>query len=331
MTTFSGRSTREHFEHAVLVADSDDALDRLLVPVLRHHIRSGEPALLVVSRRTERIVRDRLGSAAGKLGWGDPGAFYQRLGFVYEGFRRHLEQEHAEGRSVHVIAEPDFTADLDLPVDRATAYLAYEAICNDVCAGFGCPVTCIWDSRHHSAEVIECVRSVHAHELTAEGRQRNSTFVRAREHLEFQTHATMPPAPRRFDIEITLYATAELGPSRAAVRAWAGCHGFSVTAAFQVTTAVNEVLTNGLEHGRPPVRLRAWRHGTTLAVQVDDHGGRRIPPDAGYRPPRLDGAGIGLWMTRQLADVVLTRTTGDVTTVRLYFPHAVTHRGLDGG
>lgn len=319
------------FEHAALIVDSDDALDRRLVPVLRHHIGAGEPVLLVVSRHTERIVRDRLGSGTQALNWGDPSAFYQRLGFAYEGFRRHLAQEHGQGRSVHVIAEPDLTTDVTTPAARDVAYLAYEAVANDAFAGFGCPITCIWDSRRHSADVIEGVRSVHGHELTDRGNQRNRAFTSAQDFLKNHPNEAMPPAPSTTDIDLTLSFPAELRDSRATIDAWARSQGFTAAAAHQVTTAANETLTNGLEHGRPPVRLRTWHHDTTLVVQVDDHGGRPIAPDAGYRPPGRDVFGLGLWITRQLADIVLTRTTGRLTTVRLYFPHAVTHRGFGDG
>lgn len=34
----------------------------------------------------------------------------------------------------------------------------------------------------------------------------------------------------------------------------------------------------------------------------------------------------GLWLARQLADVVQARTADGVTSVRLYFPYRLTHR-----
>ena len=91
--------------------------------------------------------------------------------------------------------------------------------------------------------------------------------------------------------------------------------------------AVAEVATNGLVHGLPPVRVRAWGQGDTLVVQVDDAAGRPLPPLAGYVPPGTDpDAGRGLWLARQLADVVSVHTEGRTTSVRLHFPHEVTHR-----
>jgi hypothetical protein len=59
----------------------------------------------------------------------------------------------------------------------------------------------------------------------------------------------------------------------------------------------------------------------TLIVQVDDDGGRPVPPTAGYRPPRpTQHGGRGLWLARQMADTVAVHTTPNRTSVRLHFP-----------
>ena len=47
---------------------------------------------------------------------------------------------------------------------------------------------------------------------------------------------------------------------------------------------------------------------------------------AGYQPPPSDQqGGRGLWLARQLADTLTTYTTSTSTTVRLHFPHDLTH------
>jgi anti-sigma regulatory factor (Ser/Thr protein kinase) len=313
------------FDHAALILDSDTSLERLLVPVLRQHVADGELVLLVVPPHTEQVLRDGLGKSADHVEWGAANAFYQRLGFAFNRFRRYLRSQHALGRSVHVIAEPDIPTDLAAPVDRVAAYLSYEAMCNDAYATYGCPVTCIWDSRRHPTLVIEGVRSIHDHELTEQGRRRNAGFISAPDYLAGRADVAMPRVPRDVDLDLTVTAMPELAGAREVVEAWALNQEFAAHAANQVLAAANEVLTNGLLHGRPPVRLRAWHHGRTLVIHIDDTGGDPIPPDAGYRPPASAEGGMGLWITRQFADVVLTRTTTNLTSVRMYFPHGLTH------
>jgi anti-sigma regulatory factor (Ser/Thr protein kinase) len=69
---------------------------------------------------------------------------------------------------------------------------------------------------------------------------------------------------------------------------------------------VSELVTNAIRYGRPPIQLRAFRHGPGLRVEVTD-GERRAPVTAG-RP--TDGAnrsdipegGRGLLLVEGLAD-----------------------------
>ena len=93
--------------------------------------------------------------------------------------------------------------------------------------------------------------------------------------------------------------------------------------ADDVVSAVGEAVTNGLQHGTPPVRVRAWAADRLARVQVHDRGLTSVPATAGYqRPaPELD-RGHGLWFARQLADVVATHTDHGGTTVTLNFPLA---------
>ena len=317
------------FDHTALIVDSDDTVERLLVPEIRRQVAARQSVLLVVGSHTEHVLRTRLGADADSVQWAVADAFYGRLGFAFAGFRRYLEQQYTRGRSVHVIAEPDVATDADAPVDRVAAYLSYEAMCNDVYADYGCPVTCIWDSRRHPTLVIEGVRSIHDHELTAQGRRQNHGFIPADRYLTGRAEVAMAPAPDATDVDAEVTGLEELTACRLTLWAWAVEHGFADLAAEQVTAAANEALTNGLRHGRPPVRVRAWHHDKTLVVQIDDRGGRPIPADAGYRPPMRPVDGMGLWVARQFADVLLTGTVAGRTSVRLYFPYAVTHHGLD--
>lgn len=314
------------FVHAALIVDSDDSLRVKLLPSLRWLVDQGEAVLMVVGPGTERVVRAELGVLAERLEWAVASGFYQRLGFTFDEFRRYLAAQHRAGRRVHVIAEPDVVSE-DGPVDRTAAYLSYESMCNVAYADYGCPVTCLWDSRRHAPPTIENVRSVHNHEVTVNGHAPNAGFVTTDDYLAGRNDVRLPAPPVTTALDLTLTHLGALSDVRAAVTAWARVESFDESAASDVVLAVDEVATNGLVHGEAPVRLRAWRRARTLFVQVDDAGGRSLPPDAGYRPPPVGvPGGRGMWLARQLADVVTVHTGGGVTSVRLHFPHEVTHR-----
>lgn len=317
------------FSHGVLVVDADDTIERLLVPLLRRKIAADQAVLMVVSPSTAQIVHDRLAGEAHALQWAATETFYQRLGFTYSRFDGYLRKQHALRRRIHVIAEPDLVSDVRAPVSRAAAYLGYEAMVNDVFAGYGSPITCIWHGRHHPPRFIDEVRKVHQEELTARGRQHIVEYLPPHDYLDTRAETAMTPVPPVTDIDVTVSQLDEVALCRDAVARWAAGHGFVAAAVRQVVIAGSEVVTNGLLHGRSPVRVRAWSRDGTLIVHVEDHGGQRIPAAAGYRPPRSPADPAGMWIARQLADVVLTRTDSGQTAVRLYFPYALTHRYLD--
>jgi anti-sigma regulatory factor (Ser/Thr protein kinase) len=317
------------FRHAALIVDSDETLRHRLVPALRENLDRNTPVLMVVGADTRRLVCAELGASGDRLEWGDTAAYSQRLGFTFEGFRSYLAAQHAAGRRVHVVAEPDLSAGVgrDIPFDRAAAYMSFEAMCTSACAGFGCPITCIYDSRREPDRIIENVRTVHNHEVTAAGDVVNDRHVPPAEFLAARNGVPLAAPPRLTDLDVTVRRADDLGDLARAVASWAGSREFADLAVDDVVIAVVEVATNGLVHGMPPVRVRAWWQGGTLVAQVDDAGGRPLPALAGYVAPGTDpDTGRGLWLARQLADVVSVHTDGRTTSVRLHFPHEVTHR-----
>ncbi len=317
------------FSHAALIVDSDESLQSRLMPTLTDSVDRHVPVLMVVSPGTERLVRRDLGSLSDRLEWGDAGSFYRRLGFAFDGFRRYLAAQHAVGRTVQVVAEPDLAAgvDADAPFDRAAAYTSYEAMCNDAYAGYGCPIICIWDRRQHPDRVVEAMRSVHNHEVTGAGTRPNEHHVPTAAYLAGRNDVALPAPPTLADLDMTVLSADDISVVSRATSSWAGSRGFSDSASDDVVIALVEVATNGLMHGRPPVRVRGWWQGGTLVAQVDDAGGCPLPATAGYVPPGIEpGAARGLWLARQLADVVSAHTAGSTTSVRLHFPYEVTHR-----
>ncbi|WP_249998275.1 ATP-binding protein [Actinoplanes sp. M2I2] len=323
-------SVREHgsdLAHTAIVGSAAD-LPAVLVPELRRSAGRYDEVLLVVGHDTRAALQGQVGELDGNVRWSDPRGFYQRLGFAYESFRRYLAGQAEAGRRVHVIAEPDLTGGAD-PGLRASAYLSYEAMCNETYAPYGCAVTCVWGEQHHSPAVLEGARATHPHLLTATGPVRSGSYQDAERYLAGRRDP-WPPAPAEVDEEVILAGVADLRRLRSVVHTWAADRDFADEPIDDVVVAVVEVAANGLRHGAAPVRVRAWHDQDTLVVQCDDSAGRPLPVTAGYRRPgRADAApdGRGLWLARQLADVVIIGREPGRTSVRLHFPHEIMHRG----
>ena len=329
MTISANHRRGGRLEHYALIVDDDRTIERVLVPQLRRQVAAYDDVLMVVGEQTASVVRERLGRDADTLLWAPTDRFYQRLGFTYARFLRYLRDQHSRQRRVHLVTEPDLVTVPPTPVDRGAGYLSYEAMANAVFAGYGCPITCIWDDRQQTAPVIDGIRQVHPQEWTTGGAVDNPGFVPPGDYLSQRRQPLMTEAPPVTDLDIVVRYLHEVGACRAAIARWAERHHFVPTAIGQIVAATSEVIANGVHHGRPPTRVRVWNQDSTLVVHVDDHGGRPIPADAGYRPPNSPADSAGLWVARQLADVLLTDTADGRTAVRMYFPYGLTHRYLD--
>ena len=88
--------------------------------------------------------------------------------------------------------------------------------------------------------------------------------------------------------------------------------------ANDVALALAELLANAIEHGTCPIGVEAWWDGR-LCVEVSDSGAG-LDRDAVWRshpPPPQGDRGRGLWIVRQLMDVVLVESDASGTRVHV--------------
>ena len=108
---------------------------------------------------------------------------------------------------------------------------------------------------------------------------------------------------------------AEIEAVRQVVRSMAALGGFADRAG-DAALALDEVVANAQEHGRAPITVNAWADGR-LVIEVEDSGGGF---DYGsvcrtHPPAPFGSRGRGLWIVRQLADLVSIRSGPTGTTV----------------
>jgi anti-sigma regulatory factor (Ser/Thr protein kinase) len=110
---------------------------------------------------------------------------------------------------------------------------------------------------------------------------------------------------------------AEIADVRAAVRDMAERGGFSDRAG-DLVLALDEVVANAQEHGRPPIEVSCWVDGR-IVVEVSDVGGGfdRARVWETHPPEPYGPRGRGLWITRQLTDLVSILSGDRGTTVRI--------------
>ena len=83
--------------------------------------------------------------------------------------------------------------------------------------------------------------------------------------------------------------------------------------------ATTEVLANAIVHGGGDIVIRVWQETGSFVCQVEDEGPGVADAFAGYHPPgEAAEEGRGLWLARQLVDLLQIVPGPDGTTVRLH-------------
>jgi len=235
---------------------------------------------------------------------------------MFEGFRQFLAEQRAAGVALRLLAQNDRTG----TPHRMAAYLRNEAMANEVLGAFGYPWACLYDIRSNSTQTLRDAQQTHPRLLDDSGREvPNGDYLDPGTYLSRPEQPPRPPAAVQLDL--TVIGPADLVDFRPLLRRWAEPRMVSLRDAGDVLVAVGEAVTNALQHGVPPVRVRAWTVDGVARVQVHDRGRTPIPATAGYhRPPPGHGHGHGLWAARQLADVITTHTDDAGTVITLDFP-----------
>lgn len=111
----------------------------------------------------------------------------------------------------------------------------------------------------------------------------------------------------------------DLRAIRSFVAARAAAAGIAADRADDLVLAAHEVAANAHLHGGGSATLRTWTADGAFLCEVADDGDGMDDPLAGSSPPATAQiGGRGLWLARQLCDVVQIRTGAGGTVVRLH-------------
>jgi anti-sigma regulatory factor (Ser/Thr protein kinase) len=191
---------------------------------------------------------------------------------------------------------------------------------NEVYAPYGSPMLFLWDERRYPPEVMAHVRAVHPLLFGSGGLIINAEYCAPLDYLTANA-PSVPAAPIDLDLDVLLDAADGLAVLRRRLRSWGANAVLDDRDTDDIVIAVDEIVTNALEHGQPPARVMGWSTADAVYIRVDDHGRAGIPPTTGYvRPPTDARRGRGVWMARHLADVLTTHHSAAGTTVAMRFP-----------
>ena len=306
--------------HAAAVYDSDRDLSTRVLTFVMDGLARREKVVLIVPQRTSEILGSALGSGAMMVQWGLPGLTYNHLGRAAETIRNYLADRRAAGEPTRLLTENDVDGGLRGP-GRLAGYLRSEAAADGLYGSHGFPWLCLYDRRRYSPGVLADVERVHPHVLGQRGETApNQDYVNPATYLAAHP-GPVSVVPAEVPLDLELADLNDLGELRRQAGQAARGLGLDPAETRVAEVAAGEVIANAFRHGSPPGRLRVWRDADAVLIRVDSAGPGPAVAVSGFSPPDLAaGSGAGLWVARQIADVVHVETRRDGTSIELQFP-----------
>lgn len=306
------------FDHVAVVYDSESDLRNWMASYLREEMHAYDRVLVAVPPSTEQVLRELVDVDTTAIEWGLPHRASRCLGQRYAGLHRHAVNSHDSGDTTLIVSEFDGNR----TDERVMQYLRYEAVCNESFAWYDSTMLCLGNQNQVTTDALTNFRLVHPRTLTPQGPVVNTDYLRPEEFLLLYHDDPPSPPPGCPHLDQELTRLDQLARLRHHVRTWTREPPLNLNTedSDDIAAAIDEIAANGLEHGRPPTRVRGWALDHQIIVHVDDHGTTGIDPTTGYFLPHRDApSGRGLWVARHIADTLTTHTTTS-TTVQLTFP-----------
>jgi anti-sigma regulatory factor (Ser/Thr protein kinase) len=303
------------YVHDALLYDDGAQLAGIAGRFLTDGLAANEAAVVATGAWTAGVLRDAVGDDP-RVHVLDRGDIYRaRTPAAITSFRRLADRYLTEGVTrIRVVGELDFGS---TEQDRVE-WQRYEAVINHALAAWPLWGLCLYDTQRLPEPVLESARRTHPNVVTPNGRSLNPDYTDAAAYLRDL------PTPRE--------ALEETAP-RLAVRDVVDFIALRHTVAGELASAhgprdriedfllaVDEMTSNAVRHGRPPVDLHLWASAEKLVCRITDRGSGIDDPFAGYGPAHgedLSRGGMGLWLARQLCDHVEVSRTDQGASVRL--------------
>jgi anti-sigma regulatory factor (Ser/Thr protein kinase) len=290
------------YPHDALLYDSPDQLVEVAVPFLTDGLAAGDAAVIATGAAAARVLCEALD--------GDPRVVVLDRGDVYSArtataittYRRVGEQRSGgPGSRARIVGEIDFGR-----TEREwLEWQRYEAVINEALVGWPLWGLCLFDTARTPDPILESAVRTHEHLATPDGRQANPQFVQPADYLRALPVAAEPlqdRAPRLWAKDV-----ADFIGLRHAVAAELATVDAPRDVIDDFLLAVDEMTSNAVRHGLPPVSLRLWIGNDRIVCVIGDGGPGWDDPFAGYGPAHgddLSRGGMGLWLARQLCDHV---------------------------
>jgi anti-sigma regulatory factor (Ser/Thr protein kinase) len=303
------------FAHRAATYRDPTGLLSVAVPIVEHAMRRDTPVVLIASPGTERLIGEAT-EADRKAGGlvclpGLPEGL-RRSGQTVA-VRRAAQLRELTDRSGPVVVLVEHDARHSL-LDEV-AWVEAEAATNLAVAGMPVTMTCLFRDPANPASAT-ALRQSHPQLLGPDAAVLDNPDHREPAEVLADHPVAAPPTLGPPDREFT-FTPWQLTDLRAAVAEVASVAGMRRERAEDFMLAVNEVAGNAVEHGYGTGLWQAWSRGHSVVCEVHDSGSLARPLPGLSLPHPARSRGRGIWIARQLCDLLHVWSDGDGTHVRI--------------
>lgn len=299
------------FSHRGAIYNTQSELVELTVPLIEQARRRGSPVVLNVATSTERLIRDVVGPS-GLVRLVAPEPELRRSGQTVA-VRRARELRELTDRDGPIVVITQHDPEMGL-LDGRT-WIETDAAMNIALTTMPVTMTCLYRDPLDPV-LAAAARWNHPIWVGADGSARENPDHREPAEVLAACPAGAPASLGPPDRELT-FTPWQLTDLRVAVGGMARAAGLSVERADDFVLAVNEVAGNAVEHGYGTGLLQLWLQPQLLTCEVHDSGVLCDPLPGLRLPHPAERRGRGVWIARQLCDLLHVWADHDGTHVRL--------------
>jgi anti-sigma regulatory factor (Ser/Thr protein kinase) len=301
--------------HQALLYGSEDEFLAGAVPFVRDGLESGDPIRIATTGRNAGWLRGALGADARHVTFCEYSQWYRHPVRALAALDRAVRAAAQNGQRLRMIGEPIYLAG---SASQTREWARHESLVNAAVAAVDAALVCSYDTRVIDSDVVAAVAKTHP-ELVVNGDPRPSPTYTDPVVYNAECHRCPLPELPPPTLWLRFERTDQLVTMRAFVTSHAIQAGAPARSVELFVQAVNEVTTNVIEHGGGSGVLQIWTDPHSMVCEISDTGAGLRDPLAGYLPPPAHSPrGRGLWLARQLSDLLEVHSDSGGTTVRLH-------------
>jgi len=296
--------------HQAFLYDGAEQFAEAMAPLVRAGTERGDKVLVAAKRASTEALREELGSDGATVELHDTLEWHPRPVHRLMAVQRTLAELPRDGRLL-ALGEPVWTGS----AATRREWARYESTINVALADAPLRFICLYDRSELPESILDHGRGTHPEVVEGSVACPCATFESPAEFVrELDAGGGATPGRDHYDIPFS----GDHHGFRGMLASLALECGMSADRAEELVLAANEVVTNSVLHGAPPIAARCWVADGDFVCEVSDGGPGVADPFAGWTLP-APGApgGWGLAVARRICDA-LEVAGGGGSRVRLY-------------